>query len=270
MSIWVLGGDARSRYAAEHLRTLGHCVWTYAVPETTDIAMPEKIDCAVLPFPSFAGNCLRGTRKVEISDILRRLEEGSLVFGGKFGAWEKAFTDRGAKVCDLFGSEPLSTQNAIPTAEGAICLAIEFSPVTLCGAKCLVVGFGRCGRALAERLKALGGDVTVSARRKGDFVSAEALGYRTDETGVWARGLAEYDLIFNTVPAEVFATEQAATVKPGCVFLDLASSPAVAEEGRRSLHYHLAPALPARFSPKTAGILYAEAIYERLKGEDFL
>lgn len=267
MSIWVLGGDARSRYAAEHLRTLGHCVWTYAVPETTDIAMPEKIACAVLPFPSFAGNCLRGTKQFEISEVLHRLGEGSLVFGGKFGAWEEAFSDRGAKVCDLFASEPLSTQNAIPTAEGAIGLAIDFSPVTLYGAKCLVVGFGRCGRALAERLKMLGSEVTVSARREGDFAAAEALGYRTEVTAAWARGLMAYDLIFNTVPSEVFSPEQVATLKPDCVFLDLASQPSLAEEGRRSLHYHLAPAIPARFSPKTAGILYAEAIHQALKGE---
>lgn len=268
MSIWVLGGDARSRYAAEHLRTLGHCVWTYAVPETTDIAMPEKISCAVLPFPSFVGDCLRSAKKVEISEVLSRIEEGSVVFGGKIGRWEAAFSDRGAIVCDLFGSEPMTTQNAVPTAEGALCLAIDFSPVTLHGAKCLVVGFGRCGKAIAERLKALGSDVTVSARRDGDFAVAEALGYRTEETAVWSRGLAEYDLIFSTVPAEVFTLEQVATLKPDCVFLDLASSPAVPEESRRNLHYHLAPALPARFSPKNAGILYAEAIHQALK-EDF-
>lgn len=268
MSLWVLGGDARSRHAAAHLRTLGHSVWTYAVPETTDIALPAKIDCAVLPFPSFAAESLRGAKNLEISEVLRRVGEGSVVFGGIFGAWEREFSKRGAEVRDLYGAEPMTTQNAIPTAEGAICLAIEHSPVTLCGAKCLVVGFGRCGRALAEKLKALGGIVTVSARRKGDFATAEALGCRTDETGVWARGLAEYDLIFNTAPAEVFSPEQAATVKPDCVFLDLASSPAVGDAGRRNLHYHFAPALPARFSPKTAGILYAEAIHASLKGED--
>lgn len=268
MSVWVLGGDARSRYAAAHLRTLGHCVWTYAVPETTDIALPETLDCVVLPFPSFAADCLRGTKRVEISQVLSRVREGSVVFGGLLGAWEKEFILRGASVRDLFGAEPMTTQNAIPTAEGALCLAVDFSPVTLYGAKCLVVGFGRCGRAIARRLKALGSDVTVSARREGDFLAAKALGCRTEETAVWAWGLAEYDLIFNTVPAEVFTTEQVATLKRDCVFLDLASSPSVPEEGRGRMHYHLAPALPARFSPKTAGILYAETIHREMKGEN--
>lgn len=268
MSLWVLGGDARSRYAAAHLRTLGHCVWTYGVPETTDIALPQTLDCVVLPFPSFAADCLRGGKKVEIAQVLSRVREGSVVFGGGFGAWEKEFTCRGASVRDLFGAEPMTTQNAIPTAEGAICLAVDFSPVTLYGAKCLVVGFGRCGRAIAERLKALGSDVTVSARRECDYLAAKTLGCRTEETAVWAWGLAEYDLIFNTVPAEVFTAEQVAALKRDCVFLDLASTPSVPEEARRSLHYHLAPALPARFSPKTAGILYAEAIDRAMKGED--
>ena len=42
---------------------------------------------------------------------------------------------------------------------------MEQLPITIHGARVLVVGFGRVGRALAQRLAALGAKVTVAARR---------------------------------------------------------------------------------------------------------
>ena len=43
----------------------------------------------------------------------------------------------------------------MPTAEGAIQLAMEELPITLHGARVLVIGYGRLGRVLADRLAGL-------------------------------------------------------------------------------------------------------------------
>ena len=52
----------------------------------------------------------------------------------------------------------------MPTAEGAIQLAMEELPITLHGARVLVIGYGRLGRVLADRLAGLKARVSVAAR----------------------------------------------------------------------------------------------------------
>lgn len=268
MSIWILGGDARSRYAAEYFQKIGFAVQTFGVPQTTDSPLPTKFQTVVLPFPSFAGALLRGKSAIPIEDVIERLQNSSRVFGGLTGSYKDRFTQIGARVHDLYGTEPLTTHNAVPTAEGAICLAIEHSPITLSGSKCLICGFGRCGKVLAQRLHALGADVTVAARKQADLALAHAMGLRTDEIGQWRCGLNSYDFIFNTVPAPIFAAERG--ISADCVFIELASAPgALSEDAKQNLHYHFAPGLPGEFAPKTAGILYAQSILKILESEDF-
>ena len=48
--------------------------------------------------------------------------------------------------------EEISLENAIATAEGAISLAVSQCPINLHRCRCLILGYGRCGQALADRL----------------------------------------------------------------------------------------------------------------------
>lgn len=50
----------------------------------------------------------------------------------------------------------MAVLNAIPTAEGAIQIAMEEMPVTIHGSKALVLGFGRVGKTLAKMLDGIG------------------------------------------------------------------------------------------------------------------
>ncbi len=62
--------------------------------------------------------------------------------------------------------EQVKEENAVATAEGVIAELVSNSPYNIEGAKILVTGYGKCGRAAACRLKSLGARVTVLARRK--------------------------------------------------------------------------------------------------------
>ena len=68
-------------------------------------------------------------------------------------------------VTDYLRREELCLANAVPTAEGAIRIAMEETARTLHGASALVVGYGRIGMALAPRLRALGMQTEICARR---------------------------------------------------------------------------------------------------------
>ena len=268
MTLWVLCGDARSRWAAEYLQQQGFSVRTTGVPEASDSPLPDCFHGVILPFPSFSQSNLRGRSGMEVNEITRRLTTGSLVFGGLLGAHAAEFSAEGARVYDLYGTEPLTTGNAIPTAEGAIALAMELSPITIHSSRCLVAGFGRCGKILAGRLQALGAHVTVGVRRPADLALAEAMSMETEESGVWSRGLGSYDFIFNTVPAPIFSAEHAEQISGSCIFIELASRPGgIAPEDFSHLNYHFAPGLPGKAAPKTAGILYARSILQVLEKE---
>ena len=260
----VLCGDRRQRWAAEELRDRGFVAVAHGVPELESWPLPEELSGSlVLPFPSFQGSYLRGKEGIAVSELLSRLKPGTRVYGALLDAWKAAFEKAGAGVFDLYGSEPLTTLNAIPTAEGAIRLAIDVSPLTLHGAKCLVIGFGRVGRVLAQKLHVLSADVTVSARKAADRAMAQALGMRPDTTGLYEQGLGEFDFIFNTVPAPVLSARQLALLKPACILIELASKPGgIPEDACRELglSYHFAPGLPGLCAPETAGRLYAGCI----------
>lgn len=273
MEFWILGGDERNRWAAEYLCGIGHEVHTFGVPGCSDEPMPLYMERTVLPFPSFQGALLRGVSAIPIEEILHRVDGDSTVFGGLIGTWAQAFDHRKARVFDLYGSEPLTTANAVPTAEGAICLATEHSPITLHGANCLVLGYGRVGKILAAKLQALSAHVTVALRKAPDQALAEALGLATDRISVYSRGLEQYEFVFNTVPAEVLTGEQLARLDKSCVLLELASAPGGFSRtqcealGLTCCH---APGLPGKYAPKTAGILYAQSILTLLQKEDSL
>src|SRR5690606_36124444 len=80
------------------------------------------------------------------------------------------------RVVELAAVEEIAIANSVPTAEGAVLVALERLPVTIHGAAALVVGFGRCGTALARLLAAMGARVGVAARGPADLARAEAMG----------------------------------------------------------------------------------------------
>lgn len=264
---WMVGGDERSFWTAQHLRCGGAEVLTYGVPRLSDTPLPSDFSCLILPFPSFRGALVRGASAVPVEELLCRASNRTHVFGGLFGIWREAFEGRGARVTELYDTEPLTTSNAIPTAEGAICLAMEHSPITLHGASCLVIGYGRIGKLLSHRLLALGAAVTVAARKPADRALAEACGMESELTGIYLHGLGQYDFVFNTVPSPVLDEAQLRRLPPECVLLELASQPygidALACE-RLGLTYVPAAGIPGQYAPKTAGALYAQSILDIL------
>lgn len=271
MTFWVLGGDARSHWAARHLAANGHTVKTFGVPDAPDTPLPFYIERLVLPFPSCQGALVRGHSAVPMEEVLQHVDADSTVYGGLLGSWREALAHHGAKVRDLYGTEPLTTANAIPTAEGAIQLAMDHTPITLHGSQCLVIGFGRIGKILARKLHGLSARVTVAARQPTDLALAEAMGLQTDRTGRYLRGLSQYDFVFNTVPAKVLTEEQLDALHPDCLLTELASLPGGFSQDyckERQINFLFAPGLPGRCAPKSAGVIYAQNILNDLQREE--
>ena len=157
--------------------------------------------------------------------------------------------------------------NAVPTAEGAVQIALEELPIALHGARVLVLGFGRVGKLTAHRMRALGARVSVAARKWADLAWADAYGYAPEPMGGLDGYLCPYDLVVNTVPARVLDRRRLAELKPGCLVIDLASKPGGVDleaAGELGVQTIWALSLPGKVAPVTAGAAIRDTIYHIL------
>ena len=197
---------------------------------------------------------------------LMRWHNIELVCGGKL---DKAFIEScesaGMTCFDYYEREEFAVANAVPTAEGAIAIAMNELAVTLDNSEILVVGFGRIGKMLSQKLSALGAKVTVSARRADDFAWIKALGLEYTETGK----LADYfklhapAVVFNTVPHRVFGKSELDVIRKGTLIIDLASNPGgvdIQAAGAAGHRVIWALSLPGKTAPLTAGRIIADTV----------
>ena len=283
LNFWVLGGDLRQACLARLLAEDGHRVHTYAlsgsvVTPTENLTLADSLDgigradCVVLPLPVAGAEGMVNTpltrSALPLASLLDALSPPQILCGGRVDPVSAAMADaRGLILRDYFAREELAVANAVPTAEGAVQIAMEQLPITIHGARVLVVGFGRVGRALAQRLAALGAKVTVAARRYESLAWAQASGYGAEQTGQLAGWLCGYDLVVNTVPALVLGEAELADLKPDCLVLDLASKPGGVDleaAGRLGRTVIWALSLPGKVAPVTAGSAIKNTIYHML------
>ena len=248
-NICVIGGDARQQAAARALRRAGYSV----LPPSG----AGRAGCLLLPLPL-------DRLTPELSCAFAAARPGTLALGGRFGAEvQAAARQAGLETVDYFCRPELAALNAVPTAEGCLCLLMQLRDRTLWQSPVLVLGYGRIGRALAERLSALWAWVTVAARSPEQRANARCAGCRAAPLEQLERLLPGFDAVVNTIPAPVLDRTRLACLPPGALVIDLASSPggtdfaAAKDLGIRAEH---ALSLPARCAPQTAGELVADTV----------
>lgn len=286
MKFAVIGGDRRALWLCRLLSQDGHRVYSYALER---LELPEAVpkagclevcvygaDAVLLPVPAERGGLLNAPYAVlpcPMEELIGALWPGQTVFGGGFSeASRQAMVHAGLSPVDLLKREPFLLQNAAITAEGALAILLQERERTLLHSRAVVCGWGRIGKLLALRLKALGAEVTVGARQGAHRAEAEALGLAAlpyDELGA---SLADCDVLVNTVPARVLDAPLLCCLREGALLLELASAPggfdrlAAEQQGLRVL---AAPGLPGRSAPAEAALAIRRAVYRVLeKRED--
>ena len=279
-TFWIAGGDARQLTLAKLLVQDGYPVKTLALgmePSTfgavpVDSFQPQSWDeVLILPLPMCSTPGILRTplwsEPVPLAPILDAALPGQLIFGGKVDqAVQAPASARGLTIRDYLDREELAIANAVPTAEGAVQLAMEKLPITIHRCQVLILGFGRVGRATAQRFSALGAHVTVAARRYEALSMAESMGLEAVHLDSLDH-LKAYPLVINTIPAPVLDRVLLERLRPGCLILDLASKPggvdfaAAQSLGLEAVH---ALALPGKVAPVTAGTAIKHTICHML------
>ena len=272
--IAVIGGDMRQVAAARHLSKNGFEMQLFGFNKESlyedailalsaeDALSGAKVVLLGLPASDDCGiNC---TPYVSIKDFVSALDEDAIVTGGKISsALKSALDKKKIRYADYLDREEFAVLNAVPTAEGAIEIAMRQLPRTLHQMKCLVVGFGRIGKVLAKMLSAFGADVTCSARKCSDLAWIKAYGYTPVPTGGIAENVYEYPLIFNTVPHMIFDKKVLKIVRGDALIIDLASKPGGVdfdEAKKLGINVIWALSLPGKTAPDSAGEIIADTV----------
>jgi dipicolinate synthase subunit A len=280
IEVAVIGGDLRQLAVVEALISIAHAVKVYGHSQT---ALPgnaqgcntlenalEGVNTVVLPIGGMnAAGMIPSYQTDQFIDFGRCfnfLAPGTLVLTGSMPAkWLEQAIEREMRVIQYARDDTIAILNSIPTAEGAVKIALEQLPITIHGSQVLIAGFGRVGMTVARTFRGLGARVTVAARRLEQLARAKEMDCETTPHSRLALVVPQMQLIINTVPAVIFDQTILNCTAPEVLIIDLASAPGgidydIAKKlGRKAI---FAPGLPGKVAPKTAGAILASAIPE--------
>lgn len=275
----VIGGDERMRYLAASIAADGWPVRVCglekleacpgaAAAELSELAMKSTV--IILPLPATRDgktlNAPYAAAEIRLDDAFAALFRNRTVYGGMLQKLVKS-SEIWSEIEpeDYYRRAELAVGNAIPTAEGAVGVAIQEYSGTINGSKCLVTGFGRIGKNLTMLLRGMGAEVYAAARKKEDLMLIRALGAKPLN---YREITQRFDIIFNTVPAQVIGPQVLSRQEGDTVLIELASPPGGIDRTfaqQCGLRVIDAPSLPGRVAPKTAAEYMKEAIYNMLE-----
>jgi dipicolinate synthase subunit A len=285
VKVAVMGGDARELIVVEELASLGACVIVLGLPVksrpgTVVIQDPEEglseIQALVLPLPGidekgFLYSPLAERPLTLTGGWLARIPPNIPVFVGLAKpTLVQIASQKNLRLIELMKLNEVAILNSIPTAEGALQMAMEMLPITIHGCTALVLGFGRTGATLSRLLGAMGARTMVAARRPEYLARITEMNLIPIPFHELDEALDDADLIFNTVPVQVLSEKMLRKVAPETVIIDLASAPGGTDFRAAKvlgINAVLAPGLPGKVAPKTAGLILARVITRLLLEE---
>lgn len=269
----IIGGDGRIASLAKLLKKDGNNVKTYA-NEIKDMDIEEletlekvKEECeksdiliSSIPLSKDGINVYspNSNKKITIQ-TLKEIAKDKKLIAGKFDGKLEGF--------DALEDEALTILNTIPTAEGAIQVAMEETTYTLNEMNVLVLGFGRVGKILSYKLKNLGANVYTEARKETDLAWIKAYGYKPIDLKDLNNSLCKIDVVFNTIPVKILDKSRLILMSSDALIVDLASYPyGVDFEVAKKLGIKtiIASALPGKVAPDTAAIYIKDYVYRVL------
>jgi dipicolinate synthase subunit A len=271
----LVGGDFRNKSLIELFVEKGHSVKTFALGErdcaTLEIAVKDA-DVIIAPIPfSNDGKTLNTPLHKDVillSDFFKFISKNTLLIGGKLdqgiGEYARCFN---VNVMDVLKREDFAILNAIPTAEGAIAIALQETFVTLNSENILVLGYGRIGKILCNMLQGFGAHVRVVSRNYREKAYAKGFGVEIIEYKDLKEQMKKAKVVFNTVPFRVINKDIIEVTPLDTLIIDLASKPGGVdfEEARnRGIRTVWALSLPGKVAQETSAKILRDTVFNIL------
>lgn len=268
--IALIGGDARTAYMLPYLLGKGYRVICYGLSQISEMegcmieaqSLHEAIESSkyiVGGIPLLKGNALSGCQELpdlQREELYRSFRNGQILFGGILpDELVDVCREKGVSCCDFMKSEPYVIKNAIATAEGSILEALQHQKTNIHGSRSLVLGYGRCGRVLAQKLKGLDAKVSVCSQSGEELAYADSFGLQPVHLKDLKKCIADYAYIYNTIPARILSRDTLVKIRKDALVIDIASLPGGVDDeaaervGVKVLHCY---GLPGKYAPKAA------------------
>jgi len=276
--IGVIGGDKRQYHICRLLAEMGMKVISIGVEmegavfenvtnasSLKDVMEQCSLIIGPIPFSRDGVYITSGTYPdLEIYELNALIHSNHIITGGNIN--QKIIdnvVEQKGKYFDFMKDDEIAVKNAIATAEGTIAEAIRLSERNLFQSNCLVLGYGRCAKALALRLKAFGAKVTIAARSEEQRIQAEKDSMNSIHIDDIEDILSEVDFIFNTIPAMILTCPLISICKDHAIIIDIASKPGGTDFEqckKRGIKSVLALGLPGKYSPRTSAEILVDSI----------
>lgn len=295
-NFFIIGGDKRILYLAQDLKEEKNNIKLYGfdklfdneeIFEDDDFKMAkslneiDKNDIIISAFPmSFDGENIyapfaKEDKIIKLDELEKILKDKNhILFAGKIpdkikkqNENKKEQTENQTGIYDFYDDEKITILSTISTAEGAIAKAIEETEISLDGANVLVLGFGRVGKMLANKLYAMNANVYVEARKERDLAWIRALGYNSIPLTKLNENLCKMDIIFNTVPAMILDKEKLILLNRKILIIDLASKPGGVDfETCKKMKFNasLYSGIPGKVAPRTVATYLKDYIMDKI------
>ncbi|MGI5879779.1 MAG: dipicolinate synthase subunit DpsA [Syntrophomonadaceae bacterium] len=279
VKIAVLGGDDRELVLITELVKMGATVGVVGFPRdkvahgafvinTVEEACKDA-EVVILPMPGTnSEGVIRAVYSIDnlylTEQAIRQLSSEAIVIIGSARPFLKKWSEEiNFTLLEIAEIDEVAILNSIPTAEGAIQIAMEESRITIHGSNSCVIGFGRVGITMARTLKSLGSDVTVAARSPGQLARAYEMGCKQGDLHQLSELLTRTDFVYNTIPSMILTKDVLTHANPDILIIDLATQPGGTDfeaANQLGLKAILAPGLPGKVAPVYAGKILAQVI----------
>lgn len=272
--IAVIGGDKRTACMIPFFKEMGYRVIGYKLCHMKEEdAAPDKMADSLKQAVELADVIVGGIpieKKgiVNIKELSRHLRKRHRVFGGVISeTFRQECDERGILCYDFMKDESIAVFNAVATAEGAILEALSHKDTNIHGSKSLVLGYGRCGKVLAQKLKGLSAEVTVCTNNTIELAMAETMGMESLLLNRLEERIGEFEYIYNTIPAMVLQEELLQEMRKDVLVIDIASGRGGVDEKAaqalqvRTLH---CLGLPGKYAGRISAKRLTEYVADKL------
>ena len=212
--------------------------------------------------------CEGGASNLNLSEIQRSIHKHQKIFAGVIPEdFRRTCEEREISCYDFMRDEPMTLYNAVSTAEGASLEALLHKDTNIHMSSTLVLGFGRCGKILADRLRGRHACVTVCSNDANELALACALGFETLHLSNLWRKICCFEYIFNTIPACVLNRRCLEKVSSNAVILDIASNKSGADyetAEKLNINIHFCPGLPGKYAGESCAKYLTDYVINRI------
>ncbi|QGH34585.1 dipicolinic acid synthetase subunit A [Gracilibacillus salitolerans] len=279
--IAIIGGDARYLPLIHALKTIDNLririlgfeqveqSYTGVMQSTIENLDTSQLDGIILPITGIDDDgyveTMFSNEKIQLTEEwFQSLPENCVVFTGISNQKLDQYIEKNdLQLIKLMERNDVAIYNSIPTAEGAIMLAIKHTDFTIHHANVFIFGYGRVGETTASSFAGLGANIAVISRDETDLARVYERGWEAYSLDQTENYIDKCQILINTIPAKVVNKSLIEKMNSQAIIIDLASKPGgidfeyAKSRGIEAIH---ALGLPGMVAPTTAGEILADRI----------